>query len=133
MDIEGLGDVAVHQLVEKKLIKDLADVYGLTKRELLQLELFADKKAENLLAPWKKARHAAVPCTLGLGIRHVGEKVAFVLAQKFQAIDALADSTEDSLRIIPEVGPIIAQALVSYFRLPTTQTILRKLKRAGLR
>src|SRR5262249_27339274 len=75
MDIEGLGEVAVKQLVDRKLLKDLADIYSLTRKELLQLELFADKRAENLMTEIEKSKVQPLSRVLyGLGIRHVGEK-----------------------------------------------------------
>jgi DNA ligase (NAD+) len=68
----------------------------------------------------------------GLGIRHVGEKASLVLAEKFATMDALSRASEEELRLIHEVGPVLAQSIVSFFRLETTPAILRKLKRAGL-
>jgi len=133
MDIEGLGEVAVHQLVDKKLVKDLADIYGLTRREILQLELFADKRAENLFKAIEKSKARPLSRVLfGLGIRHVGEKAAYVLAQKFRTMEAVSEATESELKNINEVGPVMAQGIAAYFKLDTTRTILRKLKRAGL-
>jgi DNA ligase (NAD+) len=133
MDIEGLGEIAVMQLVEKRLVKDLADIYSLTRKELLQLELFADKRADNLLAAIEKSKTRPLARALfGLGIRHVGEKAGYVLAQRYLTMDALAAATEEDLESIHEIGPVMAQAITAYFKLPTTQSLLRKLKRAGL-
>jgi len=133
MDIEGLGESAVEQLVDKKLVKDIADIYGLERKDLLSLELFAEKKADNLLKALEKSKSRPLSRVLyGLGIRHVGEKAAIVLAEKFGAMEALSEATEPQLREIHEVGPVMAQSMVSYFKLETTPTILRKLKRAGL-
>lgn len=133
MDIDGMGDVVVTQLVDQKLIKDIADIYGLTKRDLLKLELFAEKKADNLMAGMEKSKKRPLSRLLyGLGVRHVGEKAALVLAEKFKSLDAISQANETDLRAIHEVGPIMAQAIVEYFKLPTTQSLVRKLKRAGL-
>jgi DNA ligase (NAD+) len=133
MDIEGLGESAVEQLVDKKLVKDIAGLYGLEKKDFLGLELFADKKAHNLLKAVEKSKTRPLSRVLyGLGIRHVGEKAALVLAEKFGTMEALAQATEVQLREIHEVGPVMAQSIVTYFKLETTPTILRKLKRAGL-
>jgi len=133
MDIEGLGDVAVHQLVEKRLIKDLGDIYFLTRKEILQLELFADKRADNLLKAIEGSKTRPLSRVVyGLGIRHVGEKAAYVLAQKFRTMDALAQATEAELKNVSDVGPVMAQMIATYFKLDTTHAILRKLKRAGL-
>lgn len=133
MDIEGMGDVVVNQLVEGKLVEDIADIYGLTRKELLSLELFADKRADNLLKAIEKSKVRPLSrVVFALGIRHVGEKAAYVLAQKFLTLDALVGASEADLRAIHEVGPIMAQSIVSYFKLPTSQSLVRKLKRAGL-
>jgi DNA ligase (NAD+) len=133
MDIEGLGEVAVKQLVDKKLLKDVADIYALTRKELLQLELFADKRADNLIAAIEKSKTRPLSRVLyGLGIRHVGEKAAYILAQKYQTMDAVMNASVDDLETIHEVGPVMAQAIAEHFKLPTAQTVIRKLKRAGL-
>jgi DNA ligase (NAD+) len=133
MDIEGLGESAVAQLVERGLVKDIADVYSLERKELLKLDLFAEKKADNLLKALTKSKTQPLSRVLyGLGIRHVGEKAALVLAEKFGTMDALSRASEEDLQAIHEVGPVMAQGVASYFKLGTTPTILRKLKRAGL-
>lgn len=133
MDIEGMGDVVVNQLVEKQMIKDIADIYGLVRKDFLALELFADKRADNLLKAIEKSKAKPLSKLLyGLGIRHVGEKAAYTLAQRFLSLDAIAAASEIELRTLREVGPVLAQSIVSYFKLGTTQTLLRKLKRAGL-
>jgi DNA ligase (NAD+) len=133
MDIEGLGEVAVLQLLEQKLVKDIADIFSLTRKDILNLELFADKRADNLLAAIEKSKTRPLARVLyGLGIRHVGEKAAYVLAQKFLTMDALVAANQADLQAIHEVGPVLAESIVSYFKLPTSQTLLRKLKRAGL-
>ncbi len=133
MDIEGLGESAVQQLVDKKLVKDMADIYALERRDLLKLELFAEKKTDNLLKEIEKSKMQPLSRVLyGLGIRHVGEKAALILAEKFGTIDVLSQSKEPELQAIHEIGPVLAQSIVSFFKLETTPTILRKLKRAGL-
>jgi DNA ligase (NAD+) len=133
MDIEGLGDVAVTQLVEKKLVKDMADIYSLGKKDILSLELFADKRADNLIAAIEKSKTRPLSRVLyGLGIRHVGEKAAYVLAQKFLTMEAIASATKEQLQGIHEVGPVMAEGIANFFKLPTTQALIRKLKRAGL-
>ncbi len=133
MDIDGLGEVVVNELVAKKLVKDVADIYSLTRGELLKLPLFADKKADNLLKAIEKSKKEPLSKVLfGLGIRHVGEKAAMVLAEQFGTLDALSQASESDLRKIHEIGPVMAQSIVSYFSLSTTKTILNKLKRTGL-
>jgi DNA ligase (NAD+) len=133
MDIEGLGESAVQQLIEKKVIGDMADIYSLTRKELLQLDLFAEKKADNLLKNIEKSKTRPLSRFLfGLGIRNIGEKAAYVLAQKFLKIEALSEATQAELQNIREVGPVMAESVVTYFKFPTTQTLIRKFKRAGL-
>ena len=133
MDIDGLGDVIVNQLVELRLIKDVSDIFSLDKKDLLSLEGFAEKKADNLLKAIEKSKKQPLSKLLhGLGIRHVGENAARVLAEQFITIEALSQTTERELRNIREVGPVMAQSIVLYFSLPTTKTVINKLKRAGL-
>jgi DNA ligase (NAD+) len=133
MDIDGLGESSVEQLVDKKLVENIADIYGLTRKDLLGLELFAEKKADNLLKAIEKSKTRPLSRVLyGLGIRHVGEKAALVLAEKFVTMEALSQAAETQLKEIHEVGPVLAQSIVDYFKLETTPAILRKLKRAGL-
>jgi len=133
MDIEGLGESSVQQLIDKDLVKSVADIYFLERRDLLKLELFAEKKADNLLKGIEKSKTQSLSRVLyGFGIRHVGEKASLVLAEKFLSMDALSEAKEADLQAIHEVGPVLAQSIVSYFKLETTPGILRKLKRAGL-
>jgi len=133
MDIEGMGDVVVHQLVEQKLVENIADIYEITRSQFLKLNLFAEKKADNLLKGIEKSKTRPLSRLLyGLGIRQVGEKAAYVLAQHFGSLQALQEAKEADLRAIHEVGPIMAQNIVGYFQLPTTGSVLRKLKRAGV-
>jgi len=134
MDIEGLGDVVAEQLVEKRVARDAADLYRLTKDHLLELELFGDKKSENLLAAIAASRSRGLASVLyGLGIRHVGEKAAMVLAGQFHTIERLRHANEDQLREIPEIGPVLAGSLVQYFRQPSTKKLIEKLREAGVK
>jgi DNA ligase (NAD+) len=133
MDIEGMGQAVVEQLVEKKLVNDFADIYTLKKEQLLQLELFAEKKANALLLAIEKSKCQPLHRLLyALGIRHVGEKAAFVLANKFGSMDALAQAKQEELQEIPEIGPIMAQAIVDFFHNPYASELLMKLKAAKL-
>jgi len=134
MDIEGLGEVAVQQLVTRKLVEDVADIYFVDRRTLLKLDLFADKKTDNLLKALEKSKTRPLSRLLfGLGIRQVGEKAALTLAEKFLTLDALAEAKVTDLQAIHEVGPVMAESIASYFKLETTGKLLRKLKRAGLK
>jgi DNA ligase (NAD+) len=133
MDIEGMGEAAVEQLVNKKLIKEIADIYSLRKQDLLQLELFKDKKADNLLAAIEKSKQQSLSRLIfALGIRHVGEKAAFVLAQKFGTMDKLIDAKKEELDAIYEVGEVMAASIIDFFKLPSTRVLIKKLKKAGL-
>lgn len=134
MDIEGMGKAVVEQLVEKKLIKDLADIYSLRKEQLLKLELFGQKKAENLIASIEKSKRQALSRLLfALGIRHVGEKAAYVLAHRFGSMDKLARAKQEQLRKIREVGPIMAAAIADFFNRPQARQLIERLKKAKLK
>jgi DNA ligase (NAD+) len=134
MDIEGMGEAAVEQLVNKGLVKELADIYSLEKGDLLQLELFKDKKADNLLAAIEKSKLKSLSrLVYALGIRHVGEKAAYVLAQKFTAMDNLMHAKKEELDAIYEVGEVMAESTVNFFKLASTQGMIKKLKSAGMR
>jgi len=133
MDIEGMGEAAVEQLVSNGMVKDFADIYFLTKDDLMKLELFKDKKAENLLAAIEKSKIQPLSrLVYGLGIRHVGEKAAYVLAQKFITLDKLTEAKLKDFDAIYEVGPVMAQSIVDFFRLESTKKLIQKLKSSGL-
>ena len=134
MDIEGLGEAAVQQLVEKQLVRDFADLYRLQRDELLTLELFAALRAHHLLQAIDASRNRPLSrVLLGLGIRHVGEKAARVLAERFDTIDRLMAASEETLTSIPAVGPVIAASVVTFFRQPGTRRLIDHFKTAGLR
>jgi DNA ligase (NAD+) len=133
MDIEGIGLAVVEQLVDKGLVKELADIYFLKKQDLLQLELFKDKKADNLLTAIEKSKHQSLTRLIyALGIRHVGEKAAYTLAQKFRTMDNLIHAKKEELDAVYEVGGVMADSIVDFFKLPGTQGLIRKLKSAGV-
>ncbi len=134
MDIEGLGDVVAEQLVQQRLVHDIADLYQLTAPALLKLELFAEKKAENLLAAIGQSTSRGLARVLyGLGIRHVGEKASQLLAEQFGSMERLMDASEETLRGIPEVGPVMAAAIVGYVRQPATKRLIETLRAAGVK
>ncbi|MBI5874058.1 MAG: NAD-dependent DNA ligase LigA [Candidatus Omnitrophica bacterium] len=134
MDIEGMGDAVVHQLLEKKLVKDFADVYTLKKEDLLKLELFKEKKAQNLLDGIEASKSRPLSRLLfGFGIRHVGEKAASVLAEHFKTIDRLMKSKKEEFNSINEIGGVIAQAVYDFFRSEGTSQLIEKLKKVGVR
>lgn len=134
LDIEGLGTQTVKQLMDAGLVRDEADIFSLTLDDLLPLERFARKKAENLLAGIEAARHRPLDRVLtALGIEGVGEIMAGTLAGHFGSIETLARATVDDLLQIEGVGPTIAEGIVAWFAEPFHQQLIAKLKAAGVR
>lgn len=133
MDIAGLGIRVVEQLAEAKMVRDLADLYTLKKSDLLTLEGFADKKADNLIQAIAAARSRPLPRLISaLGIRGVGEVMANDLAHHYHDLDELSAATVEDLQRIEGVGPNIAQAVVDWFERPANQQLLQKFKAAGV-
>jgi DNA ligase (NAD+) len=133
MDIEGLGIKVAEQLVEAGLIKDIADLYTLTRDDLLTLEGFAEKKADNLLQAIDASRGRDLGRLIGaLGIRGIGEVMASSLAAHFGDINNLSRAKEEELEAIEGVGPNIASAIVDWFAQPSNQELLDKLKKVGM-
>jgi len=133
MDIEGLGDVMAEQLVKAGVVKDVGDLYRLTKKQLLSLERMGDLSAENLLRGIEQSKRRPLDrLVFALGIRHVGATVAEVLAQRFSSLERLRAATVEDLEAIDQVGPVIAEAAAHYFRQPSTKTLLKKLRAAGV-
>jgi DNA ligase (NAD+) len=133
MDIVGLGIRVAEQLVTAKLVSDVADLYTLRKEDLLELEGFAEKKADNLLAAIDASRDRPLArVILALGIRGVGEVSAADLADHFRSLDALAAASSDELQQVTGVGPAIAAAVVEWFSQARNRRVLEKLRRAGV-
>lgn len=133
MDIVGLGVKIVEQLIAEGLVTDVADLFTLQKEQLLALEGFADKKAENLLRSLEQARGRSLSRLLSaLGIRGVGEALAADLARHYPDLEALSRATADELQRIEGVGPNIAEAIVDWFRREQNQRLLAKLRAAGV-
>lgn len=133
MDIQGLGDKLVEKLLEEKLVTDVASVYDLRPPRLADLERFGEKSASNLAAQISSSKNGGLARLLfGLGIRHVGEKAARLLARKFRTLDALREAPEKELLQIPEVGPNTAQSLVTWFSNPGNRKLLEKLRTHGI-
>ncbi|MFO3796936.1 MAG: helix-hairpin-helix domain-containing protein, partial [Anaerolineales bacterium] len=133
MDIAGLGIRIVEQLVEAGLVRDVADLYTLRKTDLLRLEGFAEKKAQNLLDAIQASTSRPLARLINaLGIRGVGEVTAADLARHYPDLDALSKATVDELIQIEGIGPNIAQAIVDWFARPGNQRLLEKLKAAGV-
>jgi DNA ligase (NAD+) len=134
MDIDGLGDKLVDQLVEKKMLKDLADLYDLRLSDLESLERMGRKSAENLLEEIEKSKEASLARLIyGLGIRFVGERTGEELAEHFGSLDDLAKASADQLMEVADIGPRVAESIVEFFSEKANQELLRKLKKAGLR
>jgi DNA ligase (NAD+) len=133
MDIEGLGEKIVVQLVQAGLVKDVADIYSLTKDDLLKLEGFANKKAENLIAAIEISRRQTFGrVVIALGIRGVGEVMANDLARHFMDLDELQKARLSDLRHIAGIGPNIAESILDWFANAANQKVLKKLCAAGV-
>jgi DNA ligase (NAD+) len=133
MDIVGMGIKIVEQLVEDRLIRDVADLYTLERSSLLKLEGFAEKKTDNLLAAIAASKEQSLARLLtGLGIRGVGEVVAADLTRHYRNLDELARATVEELAAIEGIGPNIAEAIVDWFDTPANQQVLAKLRAAGV-
>jgi len=134
MDIEGMGEAVVSQLAGRGMVKSLADIYKLKKEDFLKLDLFKEKKADNLISAIQKSKSQPLSRLIyGLGIRHVGEKAAFVLAQKFRTMDDLLAARIDDLDSIYEIGSVMAESISKYFMLDATKKLIADFKKAGLR
>jgi DNA ligase (NAD+) len=133
MNIEGLGEAAVQQLLERGLVKSVADLYSLTEEQLVGLERFAEKSARTLLAEIERSKKAGLARVLmGLGIRFVGERTAELLAQEFGTIDAVMAATAEELERVEEVGPRISEAILDFFSRPANLALVESLKVAGV-
>jgi len=133
MNIEGLGDAAVLQLLERGLVKSVADLYSLTEEQIVGLDRFAEKSARALLTEIKNSKKAGLARVLmGLGIRYVGERTAELLAQEFGSIDAIMSASAEELERVEEVGPRISEAILDFFSRPANRTLVEKLREAGV-
>jgi DNA ligase (NAD+) len=133
MNIEGLGEMSAAQLLEKGLVRSVADLYSLTYEKLIDLERFGDKSARTLLAQIERSKRAGLARVLmGLGIRYVGERTAELLAQEFGSIDAIMAASAEELERVEEVGPRISTAIVDFFARPANRELVDHLKAAGV-
>ena len=134
MDIDGLGDKIVDQLVEKGLVNDVADLYSLKLGTLVELERFAEKSAQNLLDEIEASKKNSLARLIyALGIRMVGERTGQLLAGHFSSLDELAEAKEEKLFEVGEVGPKVAAAIAEFFSEPANRKIIKKLDKAGVR
>ena len=132
--MDGLGDKIVSQLIGKGLVKEAADLYGLHFEDLIQLDKIAEKSAQNLLAAIEQRKTTTLPRFIyALGIRHVGEHVAERLSQGIGSLEGLQQADEETLLAIDEIGPQIAESVVSYFSDESNQNHIRRLLEAGVR
>ncbi len=134
MNIEGLGEKIVRKLVEKEMVKDVADLYHLTVEGLKKLEGFAQKSAEKLYQAIQEEKQVRLDRFLyALGIRHVGQHVARVLAGEFNTLDNLQKADENELQEVREAGPQIARSVHHFFKQKQNQEVLKRLEKAGVR
>ena len=133
MNIDGMGEALVAQLLEKGLVKNVADIYDLSKKDLLSLERFADKSAQNILDEIENSKKLPLQRVIyGLGIRMVGERTAQFLAEHFGSMEALAGATVEELQSVNEVGPKIAESIAEFFSIKANQELVKRLRDAGL-
>jgi DNA ligase (NAD+) len=133
MNIEGLGEALVSQLMERGFVKSVADLYKLTEEELVGLDRFAEKSARTLLEEIERSKKAGLArVIMGLGIRFVGERTAELLAEEFGSIDALEAATAEDLERVEEVGPRISSAIREFFTRPANLELVQALKDAGV-
>ncbi len=133
MNIEGLGDKLVDQLVGAGLLTDVASIYDLSMEDLVALERWGEKSASNLLGQIQKSKQNDLSRLIfALGLRHVGDKAARTLAERFRTLDALAAASEEDLQTAEEIGPATAAAVAAYFRHPRHRELVEKLRRHGV-
>jgi DNA ligase (NAD+) len=134
MNIDGLGERLAQALVRAALVRDVADLYALSKEQLLQMDRLADKSADNLLQALEASKNRPLDRLLvGLSIRHLGTKGAETLAAAFRSIDALASADADEISRRAGVGPVIAASVADFFARSHNQDLLRRLREAGVR
>lgn len=134
MDIEGMGEVLVNQLVDNNLVHDVADLYSLTAQPLADLERMGGKSAANVVTAIAESRSRELWRLIhGLGILHVGEGAARKLAGHFHDLDALASASPEELQQAEDVGPVMAQSIHDFFRNPRNQAVIEKLRKAGVK
>jgi DNA ligase (NAD+) len=134
MNIDGLGEKIVDQLVEKNVAKDVADLYSLKLEEVAELERMAEKSAQNLLDEIEASKKNSLSRLFyALGILFVGERTGQLLAEHFSSLDELAEATQEQLEEVPEVGPKVANSIVQFFSEPANRQLIKKLEKAGVR
>jgi DNA ligase (NAD+) len=133
MNIDGMGEALVTQLIEKGLVKNVADIYDLTKKDLVSLDRFAEKSAQNIIGEIGKSKQLPLERVIyGLGIRMVGERTAQFLAEHFGSMDDLAKAGVEELQAVNEVGPKIAESIAEFFSIAANRRLVERLGAAGL-
>ena len=133
MDIDGLGEKIVDQLVDKRLLKDVADLYALKKEQVAALERMAEKSAQNLLEEIAASKkNSLARLNYALGIQFVGERTGQLLAEQFSSLEELAAAKQEELEQVPEVGPKVATSIVEFFSEPANRQLIKKLAKAGV-
>jgi DNA ligase (NAD+) len=133
MDIEGLGEKLVDQMVDGQVIKTLPDLYRLGLNALASLDRMADKSAQNVLAALEKSKHTTLPRFLyGLGIRHVGEATAKDLARHFGKLDSIMDASVEQLLEVSDVGPVVAESIHTFFQQKHNREVVEQLRACGV-
>ena len=133
MNIDGMGESLVNQLIERGLVKNVADIYDLNKKDLLSLERFADKSAQNILDEIENSKQLPLERVIyGLGIRMVGERTTQFLAEHFGSMEAIAEASAEELQNVGEVGPKIAESIAEFFSNLANRKLVERLGTAGL-
>src|SRR5881275_725600 len=133
MNIDGLGEKIVDQLVDKGLVKDVADLYSLKLEDVAGLERMAEKSAQNLLEEIEASKKNSLARLIyALGIQFVGERTGQLLAEHFSSLEELAAGKEEELEEVPEVGPKVAASIVEFFSEPANCQLIKKLRKAGV-
>ena len=134
MDISGMGEKLVDRFIDLGMVHDVADLYRLDWEEIATLERLGEKSAMNLREAIEASKHQPLSRLLnGLGIRHIGERAADLLAQRFRSIAALEEASLEAISEVPGIGPVLAQSVFDFFQEPRNQAVLRKLADAGVR
>src|SRR5579864_6731676 len=134
MNIDGMGDALVNQLTDRGMVKDVADIYKLTKAQLLSLERMGEKSAENVLREIDNSKKLPLQRVIyGLGIRFVGERTAQFLAEHFGSLDALMEASEEELQQVNEIGPRVSAAIREFFDEPKNVALVKRLEAAGVK
>ena len=133
MNIDGMGEALVNQLTDRGLVKNVANIYKLTKQDLLSLDRMGEKSAQNILREIEASKKLPLERVIyGLGIRFVGERTAQFLAEELGSMDALMNASQEELQQVNEVGPRIAESIAEFFREPRNRELVERLRQAGL-